>query len=121
MKRVKPPGLDGFPPELFLELWDIVVPLILGSNNHEEFHRDQNTSLIIVLLKFGESSLDCKSFRPLMSHLLLPHPLVVIRCLLDLQPFPQYSLPLPLSVWDCGVGDRHAGVRAIPYQLQPIP
>ena len=45
MKRGKSPGLDGIPPELFLEIWDTVRPLILGSINHAlkhgEFHRDK--------------------------------------------------------------------------------
>lgn len=55
MKRSKSPGMDGFPPELFLDLWDSIGPLLLNSFNYalrtSSFHRDQNTSLISVLLK----------------------------------------------------------------------
>lgn len=54
MKRGKSPGLDGFPPELFLELWDSIGPLLLNSISYAlstgSFHREQNTSLISVLL-----------------------------------------------------------------------
>ncbi len=55
MQKGKSPGLDGLPPELFLELWDVIGPLLLNSlSNYAldtgSFHRDQNTSLISVLL-----------------------------------------------------------------------
>ena len=36
-----------------------------------------------------------------LSHLLLPHPLMVIRCLLDLQSFPQYTLSISLTLSFC--------------------
>lgn len=69
MKKGKSPGLDGFPPELFLELWDSIGPLLLNSINHAlsigSFHHDQNTSLISVLLKKGKSPLNCGSYRPI--------------------------------------------------------
>lgn len=68
MDYLQSPGLDGLPPELFLELWDIIGPLILNSINHAllngSFHRDQNTSLISVLLKKDKSPLNCGNYRP---------------------------------------------------------
>ncbi len=67
MQKGKSPGLDGLPPELFLELWDIVGPLLLNSLNYAldagSFHRDQNTSLISVLLKKDKPPLTC--YRPI--------------------------------------------------------
>ncbi len=67
MQRAKSPGLDGQPPELFLELWDIVGPLLLDSFKYAlgtgSFHCDQNTSLISVLLNKGKPPLRCRSYR----------------------------------------------------------
>ncbi len=65
----KSPGLDGLPPELYLEIWDLVGTLMLNSFNfaieHGVFHRDQKTSLISLLLKKGKDPLDCSSYRPI--------------------------------------------------------
>ncbi len=63
------PVLDGLPPELYLEIWDLVGILMLNSFNfaieHGVFHRDQKTSLISLLLKKGRDPLDCSSYRPI--------------------------------------------------------
>lgn len=59
-------ALDGLPPELFLELWDIIGPPLLDfALNTGSFHHDQNTSLISVLLKKGKPPLRCGSYRPI--------------------------------------------------------
>lgn len=62
-------GLDGLPPEVFLELWDVIGPLLLDSINFAlntgSSHREQNTSLISVLLKKGKPPLRCGSYRPI--------------------------------------------------------
>ncbi len=62
-------SLDGLPPELYLEIWDLVGILMLNSFNfaieHGVFHRDQKTSLISLLLKKGKDPLDCSSYRPI--------------------------------------------------------
>ncbi len=69
LQKGKSPGLDGLPPELYLEIWDLVGILMLNSFNfaieHGVFHRDQKTSLISLLLKKGKDPLDCSSFRPI--------------------------------------------------------
>ena len=53
LQKGKSPGLDGLPPELYLEIWDVVGTLMLDSFNfaieHGTFHRDQKTSLISLL------------------------------------------------------------------------
>ncbi len=63
------PGLDGLPPELYLEIWDLVGVRMLSSFDfaieHGAFHRDQKTSLISLLLKKGKDPLDCSSYRPI--------------------------------------------------------
>ncbi len=45
LQKGKSPGLDGLPPELYLEIWDMVGILMLNSFNfaieHGVFHRDQ--------------------------------------------------------------------------------
>ncbi len=50
LQKGKSPGLDGLPPELYLEIWDLVGILMLNSFNfaieHGAFHRDQKTSKI---------------------------------------------------------------------------
>ncbi len=62
LQKGKSPGLDGLPPELYLEIWDLVGILMLNSFNfaieHGVFHRDQKTSLISLLLKKGKDPLD---------------------------------------------------------------
>ncbi len=62
IQKGKSPGLDGLPPELYLEIWDLVGILMLNSFNfaieHGVFHRDQKTSLISLLLKKGKDPLD---------------------------------------------------------------
>ncbi len=67
LQKGKSPGLDGLPPELYLEIWDLVGILMLNSFNfaieHGVFHRDQKTSLISLLLKKGKDPLDCSSYR----------------------------------------------------------
>ena len=69
IQKAKSPGLDGLPPELFIELWDVMGPLLLDSLNSAidtgPFHHDQNTSLISVLPKKGKPSLRCGSYRPI--------------------------------------------------------
>ena len=45
-----------------------------------------------------------------MLHLLLPRPLLLILCLLDLPTLPQYSLPLPLSLSVCVIVWAETGV-----------
>lgn len=69
LNKGKSPGLDGLPPELFLELWDMVGPLMLNSFNFAiqsgTFHRDQKTALITLLLKKGKDPLNCCSYRPI--------------------------------------------------------
>ncbi len=69
LQKGKSPGLDGLPPELYLEIWDLVGILMLNSFNlqfeHGVFHRDQKTSLISLLLKKGKDPLDCSSCRPI--------------------------------------------------------
>ncbi len=69
LHKGKSPGLDGLPPELYLEIWDLVGILMLNSFNfaieHGIFHRDQKTSLISLLLKKGKDPLDCSSYRPI--------------------------------------------------------
>ncbi len=61
LQKGKSPGLDGLPPELYLEIWDLVGILMLNSFNfaieHGVFHRDQKTSLISLLLKKRERSI----------------------------------------------------------------
>uniref|UniRef100_A0A3Q3GDX3 Reverse transcriptase domain-containing protein n=1 Tax=Labrus bergylta TaxID=56723 RepID=A0A3Q3GDX3_9LABR len=73
MQKGKSPGLDGLPPELLLELWDIIGPLILDSLNDAfdigSFHCDQNTSLISVLLKKGKSPFKCLFAKVLVGRL----------------------------------------------------
>ncbi len=69
LQKGKSPGLDGLPPELYLEIWDLVGTLMLNLFNfaieHGVFHRDQKTSLISLLLKKGKDPLDCSSYRPI--------------------------------------------------------
>ncbi len=69
LQKGKSPGLDGLPPELYLEIWDLVGTLMLNSFNfaieHGVFHRDQKSSLISLLLKKGKDPLDCSSYRPI--------------------------------------------------------
>ncbi len=69
LQKGKSPGLDGLPPESYLEIWDLVGILMLNSFNfaieHGVFHRDQKTSLISLLLKKGKDPLDCSSYRPI--------------------------------------------------------
>ncbi len=69
LQKGKSPGLDGLPPELYLEIWDLVGILMLNSFNfaieHGAFHRDQKTSLISLLLKKEKDPLDCSSYRPI--------------------------------------------------------
>ncbi len=69
LQKGKSPGLDGLPPELYLEIWDLVRTLMLNSFNfaieHGVFHRDQKTSLISLLLKKGKDPLDYSSYRPI--------------------------------------------------------
>ncbi len=69
LQKGKSPGLDGLPPELYLEIWDLVGILMLNSFNfaieHGVFHRDQKISLISLLLKKGKDPLDCSSYRPI--------------------------------------------------------
>ncbi len=54
LQKGKSPGLDGLPPELYLEIWDLVGIIMLNSFNfaieHGVFHRDQKTLLISLLL-----------------------------------------------------------------------
>uniref|UniRef100_A0A3B1KHZ5 Reverse transcriptase domain-containing protein n=1 Tax=Astyanax mexicanus TaxID=7994 RepID=A0A3B1KHZ5_ASTMX len=69
LQKGKSPGLDGLPPELYLDLWDLVGTLILDSFNFAiesgSFHRDQKTALISLLLKKGKDPLQCSSYRPI--------------------------------------------------------
>ncbi len=68
LQKDKSPGLDGLPPELYLEIWDLVGILMLNSFNfaiEHGVHRDQKTSLISLLLKKGKDPLDCSSYRPI--------------------------------------------------------
>ncbi len=45
LQKGKSPGLVGLPPELYLEIWDLVGILMLNSFNfaieHGVFHRDK--------------------------------------------------------------------------------
>ncbi len=70
LQKGKSPGLDGLPPELYSEIWDLVGILMLNLFNfaieHGVFHRDQKTSLISLLLKKGKDPLDCSSYRPIL-------------------------------------------------------
>lgn len=69
MSTNKAHGLDGIPPELLKILWDTIAPLILNSLNFAvesgTLHRDQNTALIVLLLKKGKDPLECSSYRPI--------------------------------------------------------
>ncbi len=69
LQKGKSPGLYGLPPELYLEIWDLVgIPMLNSFNfaiEHGVFHRDQKTSLISLLLKKGKDPLDCSSYRPI--------------------------------------------------------
>ncbi len=69
LQKGKSPGLDGLPPELYLEIWDLVGILMLNSFHfaieHGVFHRDQKNSLISLILKKGKAPLDCSSYRPI--------------------------------------------------------
>ncbi len=56
LQKGKSPGLDGLPPELYLEIWDLVGILMLNSFNF---------ALISLLLKKGKDPLDCSSYRPI--------------------------------------------------------
>ncbi len=75
LQKGKSPGLDGFHPELYLEIWDLVEILMLNSFNfaieHGVFHRDQKTSLISLLLKKGKDPLDCSSYKPISQSTIL--------------------------------------------------
>lgn len=61
--------LNGIPPELLLEPWDLVGPFLLNSIQYSlevgNFHRDQRASLISLLLKTEKDPLDCGNYRPL--------------------------------------------------------
>jgi len=69
LNKGKSPGLDGLPPELYLEIWDMVGTLMLDSFNfaiqNGTFHRDQKTALMTLLLKKGKDPFECSSFRPI--------------------------------------------------------
>ncbi len=66
LQKGKSPGLDGLPPELYLEIWDLVGILMINSFNFAiDQYRDQKTSLISLLLKKGKYPLDCSSYRPI--------------------------------------------------------
>lgn len=69
MNRHKSPGLDGVLPDLLLEIWDLVGPVLLNSIQHSldvgYFNGDQRAALISLLLKTGNDPLDCGSYRPL--------------------------------------------------------
>lgn len=66
MNRHKSAGLDGILPELILEIWDLVGPLLLNSIQHSldvgYFHGDERAALLSLLLKTRNDPLDCGSF-----------------------------------------------------------
>ncbi len=57
LQKGKSPCLYSLPPELHLEIWDLVGILMLNSFNfaieHGVFHRDQKTSLISFVMLWG--------------------------------------------------------------------
>lgn len=69
MQRNKSPGFDGIPPEVYVEFWDELGPLLLDmimtSIDKGSFSRDVNAALISLLLKKEKDPADCSSYRPL--------------------------------------------------------
>ncbi|KAI4877393.1 hypothetical protein NFI96_029375, partial [Prochilodus magdalenae] len=62
LRKRKSCGLDSIPPELLLEIWDLVGPLLLNSIWYSlkigHYHRDQRAALISLLLKRQDRGLD---------------------------------------------------------------
>ncbi len=58
LQKGKSPGLDGLPPELYLEIWDLVGILMLNSFHfaieHGVFHRDKKHHWFHYFLKKGK-------------------------------------------------------------------
>lgn len=69
MSKGEGPGVDGLPLELYLELWDLLGPLLLNSINFfinlGSFHRHQNIALISLILIKGKNPFYCPSYRPI--------------------------------------------------------
>ena len=69
MKKGKTSGLDGIPPELLLQYFDILGPTMLqavtSAIEKSPFHRQTNTALISLIPKKGKDHTDCSNYRPI--------------------------------------------------------
>ena len=69
MRKGRPPGPDGIPPEFYLIFWPLIGPLLVDmiqySIKEGSFSRDVNSALISLLLKKGKDQVECSSYRSL--------------------------------------------------------
>lgn len=69
MSRGKSPGPDGIPPEVFLQFWDLLGPVLLSSIQSaiekSASHEHSNVALIWLLPKTGKDPLHCSNYRPI--------------------------------------------------------
>lgn len=67
MQRNESPGFDGIPPEVYVEFWDMVRPLLLDmimtSIDKGSFSRDINVALLSLLIEKDKDPVDCSSYR----------------------------------------------------------
>ncbi len=70
MRRGKSPGLDGIPPEFYLEFWSDLGPIMLDiidtSLMKGFFSRDVNTAIISLLCKVNKDPTVCTRYRPVL-------------------------------------------------------
>ena len=69
LNKGKSPGFDGIPPELYVQFWAQLGPLLLNMINRAissgSFSRDVNTATITLLHKKGKDPSECANYRPL--------------------------------------------------------
>ena len=69
LNKGKSAGFDGIPPELYLQCWSQLGPLLLNMINHAissgSFSRDVNTATITLLHKKGKDPNECANYRPI--------------------------------------------------------
>lgn len=69
LTRGKTPGPDGIPPELLLQFWDSLGPVLLeaiqAAVDQGYFHDHMNTALISLLPKKGKDHTECGNYRPI--------------------------------------------------------